>query len=133
MSGPLLKQMVQDASAYYLLGYAPVLTPVDGKFHKIDVKVRRKGVRALARHGYWAPRPEELLSVGVSGGDLPPCFIQSVPVTSLQEDFTFGVDCYDEYGGVIQLDDTIGQRLAVMIEYLVPSDTNPRCFIYLFR
>ena len=57
-----LRAVMADASAYYLLGYSPDRQHSDGKFHKIDVKVRRKGVRALARHGYWAPRPEELLS-----------------------------------------------------------------------
>ena len=27
----------------------------DGKFHKIDVEVKRRGVRVVARRGYWAP------------------------------------------------------------------------------
>ena len=56
-----LRAVMADASAYYLLGYAPTAAAVaDGKFHEIDVKVRRKGVRVLARKGYWAPTPEEM-------------------------------------------------------------------------
>jgi VWFA-related protein len=55
-----LRAVVADASAYYLLGYAPQRQPADGKFHSIDVKVRRKGTRVIARKGYWAPTPEEM-------------------------------------------------------------------------
>jgi hypothetical protein len=54
-----LKQVITDASAYYLLGYTPPRTVTDGKFHRIDVRVKRNGVRVLARNGYWAPTPEE--------------------------------------------------------------------------
>lgn len=55
-----LRAVLNDASAYYLLGYAPARDPADGKFHEIDVRVRRKGVRVLARKGYWAPKPEDM-------------------------------------------------------------------------
>ena len=54
-----LRAVMSDASSYYLLGYAPKRPVADGKFHEIDVKVKRKGVRVLARKGYWAPTPEE--------------------------------------------------------------------------
>jgi VWFA-related protein len=54
-----LTHVIADASAYYLLGYSPTHERSDGKFHKITVKVRRPGVRVLARRGYWAPKPEE--------------------------------------------------------------------------
>jgi VWFA-related protein len=50
-----LKRAANDARAYYLLGYAPTRAEDDGKFHKISVKVKRPGVRVLARRGYWAP------------------------------------------------------------------------------
>ena len=55
-----LRQVVEDASAYYLIGYAPTRTEDDGKYHKISVKVRRPGVHVLAREGYWAPSRREL-------------------------------------------------------------------------
>lgn len=57
---PGLMDITRDASAYYLLGYAPTRMEADGKFHKIDVRLKRKGLRLLARRGYWAPTPEEL-------------------------------------------------------------------------
>ena len=55
-----LQGVMADASAYYLLGYESQATTADGKFRKIDVDVKRGGVRVIARNGYWAPRPEDL-------------------------------------------------------------------------
>ena len=53
------EEIFADASAYYLLGYTPAREFADGKFHRIDVKVTRKGMRVTARRGYWAPTAKE--------------------------------------------------------------------------
>lgn len=61
-----LPQVVADASAYYLLGYSPSRpatdsrSTTDGRFHRIEVRVRPRGMRVTARRGYWAATPEEL-------------------------------------------------------------------------
>ena len=56
-----LDEVFNDASAYYLIAYAPTRGEVaDGKFHKIDVEVKRPRVRVVARRGYWSPRASEL-------------------------------------------------------------------------
>jgi VWFA-related protein len=55
-----LKQVVQDSSAYYLLGYNSTHTDADGKFHEIKVRTRRAGVQVRARRGYWALSKEEM-------------------------------------------------------------------------
>lgn len=44
---------IQDGAAYYLLAFAP-MSKVDGKFHKIEVKVDRPGVSVRARRGFYA-------------------------------------------------------------------------------
>jgi VWFA-related protein len=54
-----LERMASDASAYYLLGYQPEKTP-DGRWHKLEVKVARRGAEVRARRGYTALRPEDL-------------------------------------------------------------------------
>jgi hypothetical protein len=46
--------MLQDTSSYYLLGYTSTEAPRDGKFHEIQVRVKRKDVDVRARKGYWA-------------------------------------------------------------------------------
>jgi VWFA-related protein len=55
-----LEEIFSDASAYYLVAYAPTRELADGRFHKIDVEVKRRGLRVTARRGYWAPKATEL-------------------------------------------------------------------------
>ncbi len=54
-----MKQIMVDSSGYYLLGYNSSQAPTDGKFHKIDVEVTRRGVDVRARKGYWAYTVED--------------------------------------------------------------------------
>jgi VWFA-related protein len=49
-----MKQIIRDASGYYLLGYNSTQAPTDGKFHEIKVRVTRRNVDVRARKGYWA-------------------------------------------------------------------------------
>jgi len=49
-----MKQIMRDASGYYLLGYTSQAAPTDGRFHTIDVKVKRPNVEVRARKGYYA-------------------------------------------------------------------------------
>lgn len=58
-----LGKVIRDASHHYLIGYAPTRELNDGKFHRIAVKVKRKGARTVARRGYWAPSAEEMTAV----------------------------------------------------------------------
>ncbi len=69
-----LQGVMADASAYYLLGFESPATATDGKFRKIDIDVRRSGVRVVARNGYWAPRPEDLRTAAAAstGAVIPP-------------------------------------------------------------
>ncbi len=55
-----LADMVRDSSFYYLLGYTSTKTGNDGKFHPIQVKVKRGGVDVRARKGYWALTPADV-------------------------------------------------------------------------
>ncbi len=57
--GTAMKQIVRDASAYYLVGYT-TQAPSDGKFHEIRVRVKRPGVQVRSRKGFWAYTTDEL-------------------------------------------------------------------------
>jgi len=50
-----VEKIATESRSYYLLGFSPDV-PRDGRYHKIEVKVRRKGVDVRARKGYYAPR-----------------------------------------------------------------------------
>ena len=52
--GKGLLQILSDSSTYYLLGYNSTLAAQDGKFHKIEVRVKRPRVQVRSRRGYWA-------------------------------------------------------------------------------
>jgi VWFA-related protein len=53
-----MKQIIRDASAYYLVGYS-TQAPTDGKFHEIKVRVKRPGVQVRHRQGFWAYTDED--------------------------------------------------------------------------
>ena len=59
-----LRVAEEDLASYYLLEYAPGNELWDGRFRRIEVKVRRPGVSVQARQGYFAvrtPLPTPLL------------------------------------------------------------------------
>jgi VWFA-related protein len=59
---PAFQRIADANSRYYVLGYYPPNHPRDGRFHKIEVRVTRPGLRVEARRGYASPRgrtPEE--------------------------------------------------------------------------
>jgi VWFA-related protein len=45
----------RESRSYYLLGYDPGEIPHDGRFRKIEVRVRGRGLTVRARKGYYAP------------------------------------------------------------------------------
>lgn len=55
-----LRQAINDASGYYLLTYH-VQRPEDGRFHEVQVQVKRSDARLRARTGYFAPSPDDAL------------------------------------------------------------------------
>ena len=57
--GTAFDRIVQANSLYYMLGYYPPNHPRDGRFHTIEVRVTRPGMRVLARRGYASPRARD--------------------------------------------------------------------------
>jgi VWFA-related protein len=53
---PAFERIVDANSRYYVLGYYPPNHPRDGRFHKIEVRAKRPGLRIEARRGYASPR-----------------------------------------------------------------------------
>jgi hypothetical protein len=51
--GSGLEKILQRSRGYYRLAYRPS-EPFDNKFHKVEIKVRRNGLRTYAADGYYA-------------------------------------------------------------------------------
>ena len=67
-----MKQIMRDASGYYLLGYTSSSAPTDGRFHTIDVRVKRSGVEVRSRKGYWAYTTEDVARASAAPKAGPP-------------------------------------------------------------
>ena len=57
---PGLRRISDDLSSYYLLGYYSSNAKLDGRFRRLQVKIKRPGVDVRARRGYKAASAEEL-------------------------------------------------------------------------
>ena len=71
--GSAFERIVSDNSAYYVLAYYPPSNKRDGKFHRIEVRTSRPGLRVRARRGYAAPKgnPQAQPAVTKNGGASP--------------------------------------------------------------
>ena len=77
-----LKRVVTQSSAFYLLGYTAPSPIMDGKFHRIRVKVKRPGIEVRARSGYWSPKWEDMERERrrVAAATLPPRLADALAV-----------------------------------------------------
>jgi VWFA-related protein len=57
-----MERIVDDLSAYYLLGYYSSNIKLDGRFRNITVRVKRPGVRVRARRGYRGRTADDVIS-----------------------------------------------------------------------
>lgn len=82
--GAAFTKVQRDISAYYILGYSSTNPALDGRFRRIQVKMKRSDLRAEFRAGYYADRDfahtnrsdrqfamQEQLQSQVSATDLP--------------------------------------------------------------
>ena len=74
------RQVVVESSGFYLLGYTPTDPRLDGRFHKIRVRVKPSGLDVRARTGYWAPSVAEVERARVKAADaeIPPDMVRAL-------------------------------------------------------
>jgi len=55
--GRILEDVLDESSGYYVLGYRPEDSSRSGRFRKVEVSVKRPGVRVRSPRGYFETRP----------------------------------------------------------------------------
>jgi VWFA-related protein len=125
LGGGMIKTL-DDATAYYVLGYTPTRTEDDGKYHKISVKVKRSGAKVTARQGYWAPSTKDLeTAAAASSKVLEPRVAVALGSLAQQQP---GKRAADVWMGVALTDD--GQRqLTVTWEPVEPAPPTPAALV----
>ena len=75
--GKAFAEIDRDTSSYYVIGFR-TSRPLDGKFHAVDVKVKRPGVSVRARKGYVAT-PDLARAQAAPAGQPPDAAIAEAP------------------------------------------------------
>ncbi|HEX2454385.1 MAG TPA: VWA domain-containing protein [Vicinamibacterales bacterium] len=73
-----LRRVVQQSTAFYLIGYDATMSPKDGRFHKIKVRVKRSGLQVRSRAGFWAPTVGDLVRARGAVRKPPPSVTDAV-------------------------------------------------------
>lgn len=81
--GDAFAQVKRDISAYYLLGYSSNNQVRDGRFRRIEVRLKRNGLRVDARRGYYAERDFAHTNSGDREAQLRAELDADVPATDL--------------------------------------------------
>lgn len=55
--GEIYRSIEEELRSQYAIGFSPLNQEHDGKFRRLDVKVKSGGMRVTVRRGYYAPRP----------------------------------------------------------------------------
>jgi len=77
--GAGLGRVSGESRTFYLLGYEPADQKADGRFRRIQVEVRRPGVRVRARKGYYAEGGERSAAVKPAPpGEAPPAALAAL-------------------------------------------------------
>lgn len=54
----IFKQLQEEMRSQYAIGYTPLNDTKDGSYRKLDIKMSNKDLKAQARKGYYAVKPE---------------------------------------------------------------------------
>ena len=88
--GEAFARVQSDMSAYYLLGYSSTNPTQDGRFRRIQVRVKRDGCKVEARNGYYADRDFTHTSRGDRETQLQDQLFSAVSATDLPVMVTAG-------------------------------------------
>lgn len=114
------ERLVEENSSYYVLGYYPANERRDGRFRKIEVRVKRPGLTVRARRGYVAPRGRaqetRLAGPNDASNELREAMSSPVPVSGLPLASTASVFKGPDGKGAVVISTLIGGRDLSLVE-----------------
>ncbi len=125
--------MNRDLASYYVLSYYPKRKKADGNYHKIQVKVKRPGVKIQFRKGYFDYKPEQIESlIFASASTNPDLFKQidfqarAVPFIKDKDKYILWINMALPVQGLILGDDLNKEQKIVKVNFWVddPQDKN---------
>ncbi len=85
---PQIQQLLRENSSYYLIGYAPLNTRAEGRYRKIEVKVKRPDVTVRTRKGYFEAEPARAKNATRSTSNVSGSGLGILPKTDLPMSLT---------------------------------------------
>ena len=113
-----IRQTYLDSRAYYLLGYVPTTKRKPGKFHEIEVKLKREGLKVRYRKGYADRDPSEAATTDLANAFKFP---------DLYRDFPFKVSIDTTSGKLV-----VGIVISTKALSFVSADAHSRCYLEIF-
>jgi VWFA-related protein len=88
------KAVSRDLGNYYELSYSPKNKKPDGKYHKINVKVKKSGIDITSRKGYFDYTGEQKESLLFASAAYNPSMFKEIPFEARANAFIKGNDKY---------------------------------------
>jgi VWFA-related protein len=88
------KVVSRDLGNYYELSYTPKKKKADGKYHKIEVKIRKPDVEITFRKGYFDYTDEQKESLLFASAAYNPSIFKEIPFEARANTFVKGKDKY---------------------------------------
>ncbi|MEW6455662.1 MAG: VWA domain-containing protein [Acidobacteriota bacterium] len=88
------EEISRDLSSYYEIGYKPIRKREDGKYHRIEVKVKRPGLIVRSRKGYADYREEDKIKRNLASAFLSPEYFKDIKFFSEVDAISLGSGRY---------------------------------------
>jgi len=88
------KAVSRDLGSYYEMSYTPPKKKADGKYHKIEVKIRKPDVEITFRKGYFDYTDEQKESLLFASASYNPSMFKEIPFEARANTFAKGDDKY---------------------------------------
>lgn len=121
-----MRRIIEDISTHYELTYSPSAMVYDGRFRKIELKIRRPGVKVQTRSGYYALPT-------LNGEPLEPYetkAMDALGIRPLRRDFDYGAEVLQFRPGAASVQCELAFDVPVANLTMVTDSTQPKLRVH---